>query len=166
MARVNQLSVFLLNAPGELQKLCEHLKGASVNILAISIQNAKNYVEELFRARERSGRRVVLEASYRGVLKESADYSVIRLVVAQPEPAEAVLREAGYTLDIEPVIGVVLPNRPSMLGEIAAKFAQASLNIDYVYGSVMERAEASVFVIHVPDIAKGLELCQDWERGR
>jgi hypothetical protein len=166
MARMKQLSVFLPNAPGELQKLCEQLKGASINILAISIQNAKNYVEELFRARERSGRRIVLEASYRGVLKESADHSVIRLVVAEPEKAEGVLREAGHTLDVEPVIGVVLANRPSVLGEVAGKFAQANLNIDYVYGSVLANAEASIFVIHVQDIDQGLMLCEDWQKGR
>jgi hypothetical protein len=162
---MKQLSVFLPNAPGELEKLCEHLKGASINILAISIQNAKNYVEELFRARERSGRRIVLEASYRGVLKESSDYSVIRLVVAEPEQAEAVLRDAGYALDIEPVIGVVLANRPSVLGEVAGKFAQANINIDYVYGSAMDGAEASIFVIHVQNIDQGLALCADWQKG-
>ena len=166
MARMRQLSVFLPNAPGELQKLCDELKRASINILAISIQNAKNYVEELFRARERSGRRIVLEASYRGVLKEWSDHSVIRLVVAEPDKAEAMLREAGYTLDVEPVIGVVLANRPSVLGEVAGKFAEASVNIDYVYGSVLADAEASIFVIHVKDIEKGLGLCEDWQRSR
>jgi hypothetical protein len=166
MARMNQFSVFLPNAPGELQKLCEHFKSASINILAISIQNAKNYVEELFRARERSGRRIALEASYRGVLKEAADSSVIRLVLAQPEQAEALLRDAGYALDIEPVIGVVLANRPSVLGELAGRFAQAGLNIDYVYGSVMSDAEASMFVLHVPDVEHGLRLCAEWESGR
>jgi hypothetical protein len=166
MARMKQLSVFLPNAPGELEKLCQHLKAASLNILAISIQNAKNYVEELLRARERSGRRMVLEASYRGVLKESSETSIIRLVVADPEQAERVLRDAGYALDIEPVIGVVLANRPSVLGEVAGKFAQASINIDYVYGSVMDDAEASIFVIHVQDIDRGVALCEDWQKGR
>ena len=77
MAETNQISVFLPNTPGELLKLCDHLKGEKVNILAISIQNAKDYVEELFKARERSGRRIVLAENYRGVLRESSDYSVI-----------------------------------------------------------------------------------------
>lgn len=161
MPRTNQISVFLPNTPGELLKLCEHLRGANINILAISIQNAKDYVEELYKARERSGRRTVLAESYRGVLRESADYSVIRLVVDQPDAAEKILRNATYTVDVEPVICTNLMNKPGVLGEVAGRFAQAKINIDYVYGSVMEDAKQSIFVVHIPDIDKGLRLLEE-----
>jgi hypothetical protein len=161
MAKTKQISVFLPNTPGELLKLCDYLKGENANILAISIQNARDYVEELFKARERTGRRIVLEESYRGVLRESSDYSVIRLVVEQPEKAEKILRSAEYTVDIEPVICLTLKNKPGALGEVAGKFAQANINIDYVYGSVMEDAKESLFVVHIPDIEKGLGLFED-----
>jgi len=164
MAKMNQISVFLPNTPGELLKLCGHLTQESINVLAISIQNAKDYVEELFKARERSGRREVLEEAYRGVLQESAAYSVIRLVVSRPEVAEQLLRRSGYSVDVEPVICVVLSNRPSVLGELAGSFAQAKLNIDYVYGSVMSDAQQSMFVVHVQDIEKGLALCKAWDK--
>ncbi len=158
MPRINQISVFLPNTPGELLKLCDHLKRENINILAISIQNAKDYVEELYKARERSGRRMVLAESYRGVLRESSDYSVIRLVVDQAEKAEKTLVNAEYSVDVEPVICLTLANRPGVLGEVAGKFAEAKINIDYVYGSVMGDAEESIFVVHIPDIEKGLGL--------
>jgi len=161
MAKTNQISVFLPNTPGELLKLCDHLKSENVNILAISIQNAKDYVEELYRARERSGRRIVLAESYRGVLRESSDYSVIRLVVDQPKEAEEILHRAEYAVDIEPVICLTLTNKPGVLGEVAGKFAQANINIDYVYGSVMKDAKESLFVVHIPDIDKGLGLLKE-----
>jgi hypothetical protein len=162
MAKTNQISVFLPNTPGELLKLCNHLKGENTNILAISIQNARDYVEELFKARERSGRRIVLAESYRGVLRESSDFSVIRLVVDQPEKAEKILQDAEYTVDVEPVICLTLRNKPGVLGEVAGKFAQANMNIDYVYGSVMGDAAQSIFVLHIPDIENGLHLFKDW----
>jgi hypothetical protein len=158
MAVTNQISVFLPNTPGELLKLCDHVRSKNVNILAISIQNAKDYVEELFKARERSGRRIVLAENYRGVLRESSDYSVIRLVVDQPEHTEKVLRNAEYAVDVEPVICVRLRNKPGVLGEIAGKFSEANINIDYVYGSAMEEAEESLFVIHISDIERGMRL--------
>lgn len=164
MARTDQISVFLPNTPGELLKLCDHLKRENVNILAISIQNAKDYVEELFKARERSGRRIVLAESYRGVLRESSDYSVIRLLVDQPEKAENVLHNAEYSVDVEPVICLTLTNKPGVLGEVAGRFAQADINIDYVYGSAMEDAKESIFVAHIPDIEKGLSLFEDWNQ--
>ena len=47
------------------------------------------------------------------------------------------------------------------LGEIAGKFAEAQINIDYVYGSVMGDAEESIFVVHIPDIERGLSLFEE-----
>ncbi len=88
MERRTQLSVILNNAPGELSKLCDVLKTAEVNILAMSIQNAKDSVKELYNMREKTGRRIALAESYRGILKDSSDYSLIRLLVDRPDEAE------------------------------------------------------------------------------
>lgn len=158
MPRADQVSVFLPNHPGELLKLCSLLRTNGINILAMSIQNARDYVQELFRARERSGRRIVLAQSYHGVLKESAEFSVIRMVLDPAEPAQRVLSEADYTLDVEPVICLYLSHRPGTLEEVARRFADHRINIDYVYGSAMARDERALFVCHVPDIEAGLAL--------
>jgi hypothetical protein len=45
--RKNQLSVILTNALGELSKLCDVVKTSNNNILAMSIQNAKDSLKEL-----------------------------------------------------------------------------------------------------------------------
>lgn len=104
---------------------------------------------------------MVLAESYRGVLRESSDYSVIRLIVDQPERAEQILRLAEYAIDIEPVICLTLAHEPGVLGEIAGKFAEANINIDYVYGSALDDAQKSLFVVHIPDIEKGVSLFGD-----
>ncbi len=156
MPRADQVSVFLPDHPGELLKLCSLLRANGVNILAMSIQNARDYVQELFRARERSGRRMVLAQSYQGVLKESAEFSVIRMVL--DHNAEDLLSGAGYTLDVEPVICLYLSHRPGTLEEVARRFADHGINIDYVYGSAMARDDRALFVCHVPDPEAGLAL--------
>lgn len=158
MPRIDQLSVFLPNSPGELRKLCGHLGEADVNILAISIQNAKDYVEELFTARERSGRRLVLAESYRGVLRESSDYSVIRLIVDRPKDGREILLSAAYTVDVEPVICLYLTHRAGVLGIVSDRLATAGINIDYVYGSATDTAGKALFVLHVPDLDAAMEL--------
>ena len=43
MAERTQLSVFLINEPGELAKLCGLLGKTGINIEAMSIQNARDY---------------------------------------------------------------------------------------------------------------------------
>jgi hypothetical protein len=152
MERRTQLSIILLNTPGELGKLCDVLSTSNINILAMNIQNAKDAVKELFRIREKTRRRIALAESYRGILKDSSDYSIIRILVDKPEEAQERLTELEYLLDSEPVLVFTLINQPGMLGQVAMKLAEAGINIDYTYGSAMEDVEKSIFIFHVSDI--------------
>jgi hypothetical protein len=146
-----QLSVILNNAPGELSKLCDVLKGARINILAMSIQNAKDAVKELFKIREKTDRRIGLAESYRSILKDSADYSMIRLLVDRADPAEKALLQANHLVDKEPILIFRLLNQPGMLGKVVKRFGEAKINIDYIYGSAMENAQESIFAVHVSE---------------
>ena len=151
MEKKTQISVILTNAPGELAKLCDILKAANVNILAMSIQNAKDSVKELYNMREKTGRRIALAESYRGILKDSADYSLIRLYVDKPEAAEKVLLDANHLIDTEPILVFKLVNQPGMLGRVAKRFGEAKVNIDYIYGSAMEEEKEATFLVHIAE---------------
>jgi hypothetical protein len=146
-----QLSVILTNAPGELAKLCDVLKAGNINILAMSIQNAKDLVKELYNMREKTGRRIALAESYRGILKDSSDYSLIRLLVDKPAEAEKTLLKANHLVDTEPILVFKLVNQPGMLGRVTKRFGEAKVNIDYIYGSAMEDAKESIFVVHIAE---------------
>ena len=158
MERKTQLSIILINTPGELAKLCDVLRESNINILAMNIQNAKDAVKELFKIREKTRRRIALAESYRGILKDSSDYSIIRILVDKPEEAERKLTELEYLLDSEPVLVFTLINKPGMLGQVARKLGEARINIDYTYGSAMEDAEKSLFILHVSEIDKAEEF--------
>jgi hypothetical protein len=149
MEKKTQLSVILTNAPGELSKLCDALKGANINILGMSIQNAKDSVKELYNMREKTGRRIALAESYRGILKDSSDYSLIRLLVDKPVEAEKVLLKGKHMVDTDQVLVFRLVNQPGILGRVAKRFGEANMNIDYIYGSAMENANESIFVVHI-----------------
>jgi hypothetical protein len=151
MEKKTQLSVILTNAPGELSKLCNVLKACNVNILAMSIQNAKDSVKELYHMREKTGRRVALAESYRGILKDSSDYSLIRILVDKPTEAEKALGKANHLIDRDHVLVFRLANQPGMLGIVAKILGEANVNIDYIYGSGAEGAQESMFVVHIAE---------------
>jgi hypothetical protein len=146
-----QLSVILTNTPGELSKLCDVLKASNVNILAMSIQNAKDSVKELFNMREKTGRRIALAESYRGILKDSSDYSLIRILVDNPIEAEKALVKANHLIDKDQVLVFRLVNQPGMLGGVAQRFGESNVNIDYIYGSAMDDTSESIFVVHIAE---------------
>src|SRR4030042_2087715 len=132
MEKKKQLSVILTNAPGELSKLCDVLKATNINILGMSIQNAKDSVKELYNMREKTGRRIALAESYRGILKDSSDYSLIRLLVDKATEAEKALAQANHLIDKDQVLVFRLVNQPGMLGRVAKRVGEAHVNIDYI----------------------------------
>jgi hypothetical protein len=163
MEKKTQLSVILTNAPGELSKMCDALKEANVNILAMSIQNAKDSVKELYNMREKTGRRIALAESYRGILKDSSDYSLIRILVDKPVEAEKVLVMAKHLLYTDPVLVFKLVNQPGILGRVAKRFGEAKVNIDYIYGSALEDNSEAMFIVHIAesDFDRIKDIAQD-----
>ncbi|MBW1681507.1 MAG: amino acid-binding protein [Deltaproteobacteria bacterium] len=118
-----EISLFLRNAPGELGKLATMLAEAKINIDALTIQDASEYVQGLFRARGKSLKRIAPAASYGSMQKDSANYALIRLLVDNTDRA----------IDL--------------LG-----FGEEGININYVYGSALPRGKKSLFVFCPEDI--------------
>jgi hypothetical protein len=97
-----------------------------------SIQNAKDLVKEFYMIRERTRRRITFAERYSGILKDSSDYSLIRLLVDKPAQGEKALVGAGYFVDIEPVPVFRVVNEPGMLGEGIKRFGAAGIKIDFI----------------------------------
>jgi len=141
-----EISLFLKNAPGELGKLASLLAGARVNIDALTIQDASEYVQGLFKARGKSLKRFAPAASYASMQKDSADFALIRLLVDQTDRAIDLLSREEYVFDIMPVIALEIVNKPGTLAEMAKKFGEEGININYVYGSVAGPDAKCLFV--------------------
>ncbi len=156
-----QLEVMLADAPGELAKLTDTLKGEHVNIEAMSIQDANEYLQALYDVRSQTGRRVAPLEYYEAILKESANYSMIRLITDNPVKAVEVLNKAGYQVKVHEVIGLVLDNKPGMLNKVSRMFGDAGINIAYTYGSGFSDSESALFIFRVSDMDKALALFPD-----
>jgi hypothetical protein len=156
-----QLEVMLADAPGELAKLTDTLRSEHVNIQAMSIQDANEYLRALYDVRSQTGRRVAPLEYYEAILKESAKYSMIRFIVDNPDKALEVLNRAGYQVKVQDVIGLILDNRPGILYKIAKRLGDVGINISYTYGSGFSDSESALFIFRVSDLAKALEMFPD-----
>ena len=158
MPVIKQLEVMLADAPGELAKFTSTLKEEHINIEAMSIQDANEYLLALYDVRGRTGRRVAPRDYYEAILKESSKYSMIRMITDNPQRAVDVLGKAGYQVKIQEVIGLVLDNRPGMLNTVSKKLGDAGINISYTYGSGFSDSESALFIFRVSDLQKALEI--------
>ncbi len=156
-----EIQLFLENVPGELGKLAGMLGNEGINIDALTIQDASAYVQELFKARGKSLKRVAPAASYGSMQKDSADYALIRLLVQNTDRAINLLSKAGFVFDIMPVIALEIDNKPGTLAAMAKKFGEEGININYVYGSALEGEKKSLFVFSPEDIEAAAQIFKD-----
>jgi hypothetical protein len=149
-----EISLFLRNVPGELARLAALFADAKINIDALTIQDASAYVQELFKARGKSLKRIASAASYNSMRKDSSEFALIRLLAEDGKTNQAIdlLSRNEFVFDIMPVIALELDNRPGELAKIAAKFGQEGININYVYGSVSSAEAKCLFVFCPEDI--------------
>jgi len=145
-----EISLFLKNVPGELGRLSSLLAEAGINIDALTIQDASAYVQELFKARGKSLKRIASAASYNSMRKDSADFALIRMLTNDTDRAVDLLARHEYLYDIMPVIAIQLDNHPGALAEVTGKFGAEGVNINYVYGSVSS-PEAKCLFVFSPD---------------
>ncbi|MGD9305363.1 MAG: amino acid-binding protein, partial [Desulfobacterales bacterium] len=107
-----EISLFMKNEPGELGKLATLFGKQKINIDALTIQDASAYVQELFKARGKSLKRIASAASYNSMRKDSAEFALIRMLVDDTDKAIDVLSQKEYIFDIMPVIALELENKP------------------------------------------------------
>ena len=157
MTKEKQVSIFLRNVPGELGRFADLIGGSNINILAMFIQNAADYIQEMFEARGRSIKRTASAASYGSVIKEAKQYSLIRVVVDQTEKALEILKKANYWVNTTEVLVMRLENRPGTLAKISKRFGDADININYVYGSGASDVQTAMYVFHVSDVDTALK---------
>jgi len=153
-----EISLFLKNIPGELGKLSKTLSQAGINIDALTIQDASQYVQELFRARGKSLKRIAPAASYGSMRKDSAEFALIRLLVDQTDKAVDLLAKGDYIFDVMPVIALTIDNKPGTLSKMAETFGKKEININYVYGSALPGGEKSLFIFSPEDIEEAAKL--------
>ncbi|MFH0823842.1 MAG: amino acid-binding protein [Pseudomonadota bacterium] len=156
-----QLQVMLVDAPGELAKFTAVLRDEHINIEAMSIQDANEYLRALYDVRSETGHRVAPREYYDTIIQESAKYSMIRLIVDNPSKALEVLEKSGYQVRVQEVIGMVLDNRPGILNKVSKVFGDAGVNIAYTYGSGFSDSESALFIFKVSDMNKALEIFPD-----
>ncbi|HET58727.1 MAG TPA: ACT domain-containing protein [Deltaproteobacteria bacterium] len=93
-------------------------------------------------------------------ISSSDEFGVINMLVDDPEKARRALAEAGLTVNLKPVVAVVIPDRPGGLDLLIRVLSDQGVNIENAYGFVLESREKAVFVVEVEQVEKTLEILE------
>ncbi|MDI6693070.1 MAG: ACT domain-containing protein [Anaerosomatales bacterium] len=124
--------------------------GPTVKQISVFIENKSGRVSEVTGILGDAG------VNIRGFsVSDTADYGILRLVVDKPGDAERALKAAGFTVRVDDVICIDVPDVPGGLASVLKVVSAAGVNIEYVYSLV-----ATLVVINVADVSRALRLLE------
>ncbi|MHA3773353.1 ACT domain-containing protein [Verrucomicrobiota bacterium sgz303538] len=95
-------------------------------------------------------------------ISDTTDYSVVRMVVSEPQKALHLLGERGVLVVENDVLLIENANKPGTLAEIAHRLAKAKINIEYAYLSTSPTSKKGLAVIRVSETKKALKALADF----
>lgn len=80
-------------------------------------------------------------------LADTAEFGILRLIVADPAAGKAALEAAGYIAKLTEVVAVEVNDEAGGLADILAKADTANLNIEYMYAFSTAIGRRAVVII-------------------
>lgn len=87
---------------------------------------------------------------------DASDFGIIHLILDDPERGLQVIRKAGLTCSIAPVLQVIVPDEPgAFVGKVLKPLAEAGVNIEYSYTYSAPCEGEAMIILKVDDLELG-----------
>ncbi|MEG1849343.1 MAG: ACT domain-containing protein [Oscillospiraceae bacterium] len=90
-------------------------------------------------------------------IADTTDFGILRLIVDNPEKAQAALREAKLTVSITSVIGVRLPDAPGGLCGALEALRDADVSVEYCYAFISHSSNDAHVILRVDQAQKAID---------
>lgn len=94
-------------------------------------------------------------------VSDTADHSVVRMVVGDPTKALMLLGERGVLALETDVLMIESDNEPGTLARIADCLARADVNIEYAYLATSVRSQKGLMILRPDDVDKAQRVLRD-----
>lgn len=64
---------------------------------------------------------------------DTSEYGILRLIVAQPEKAHEMLKDAGFSVSLTDVICLIIPHQAGTLFKAVEFLSTSNVSIEYMY---------------------------------
>jgi len=95
-------------------------------------------------------------------LADTADFGILRIIVNRPSYALEILSDAGFLVKSNPVLAVVINDKPGGLVRILRILSDAGVDIEYTYAFVTHSHDKAYVILRVDNndaAVKILEKC-------
>jgi len=93
-------------------------------------------------------------------LADTHQFGIMRIIVAEPDKAKAVLEDAGCVVNVTEVVALEVVDRPGGLEEVLAALEQAGVNVEYMYAFTFRTGDKAIIVFRFEDPDAAIEVLQ------
>lgn len=119
--------------------------------LSVFLENSKGRLSQMTR--------VLSEADvdlFALTIADTTNFGILRTIVSDDEKAAKVLKEHGYTVRLNDVIVVAVPDHPGGLSHVLDVLTDSDISIEYLYSFVNKPHESALIVFKVDDVEKAM----------
>ena len=104
-------------------------------------------------------------------IADTTHFGILRLIVNDPDSAEKILRDEGFTVSSSPVLAIAIEDTAGSLSVALDVLNEKEIGIDYIYAFVGRTQSKALVVFRVEDItaatavltAAGITVLKDEE---
>ena len=89
-------------------------------------------------------------------IADTTNFGILRLIVNQPDKAEAALKAAGLTVSLTEVIAIRVENQPGGFAKAARVMSDAAIDIEYMYSFLYPDRDQAWIILRVQDNEKAV----------
>lgn len=118
-----------------------------VNQLSVFLENSKGRLSQMTRVLSDKGIDLLALS-----IADTTNFGILRTIVSDDKIAVKVLKEEGYTVNLNEVLVVVVYDHPGGLSDVLDILADADVSVEYLYSFVSKPKESALIVFKVDDV--------------
>lgn len=123
-----------------------------VNQIAVFLENQKGKIKGVTDVLKQAGINMLAVS-----IADSKDFGILRAITSDNASAVKVLKQSGYIVITNELIGVEVDDKPGGLGEVLEVLEEQHIDIEYLYSYVKADGKA-VILFKVADVNKTVDL--------
>ena len=122
--------------------------------LSIFIENKRGTLLTVLNVLKGAGIQIIAST-----ISDTQDFGIYRIICDDPERAFIVLKEQGITATITDVFAIQLEDKPGEAASVLALFAEADINIAYMYSFLL--SGKGILVFRTSDTERTKQIIKD-----
>jgi hypothetical protein len=94
-------------------------------------------------------------------IADTTNFGILRAIVSDDEKAVQVLKESGYTVNLNEVLAVAVPDHPGGLSDVLDILIKYEVSVEYLYSFVRKPKENALIIFKVDDLTVAIKALRE-----